>query len=105
MDANTKPGAPMSSRLPSGLRLPDEDAGPSTPLLTDALAFLEEQHLAVNRLFAVLDETLGAGERADAFRRVADVLAIHTAIEERYFYPAIRTAGTEDLLLDSLHEH
>lgn len=105
MDVNTKPDAPTSSRLPHGSRLLDGDGRPSTPLLTDALAFLEEQHLAVNRLFAALDETLGAGERADAFRRVADVLAIHTAIEERYFYPAIRTADTEDLLLDSLHEH
>jgi len=73
--------------------------------VTDALAFLEERHVTVRRLFAALDEALGAGERADAFRRVADVLAIHTAIEERYFYPAIRTTGTEDLLLDSLHEH
>lgn len=36
---------------------------------------------------------------------MADALAVHTAIEERYFYPAIRTDATEDLLLDSMHEH
>lgn len=102
MDANTNQGRPAPAH---GSQPFDGERLHSKPLLTDALAFLEQQHVSVNRLFAELDNAFGTGDRADAFRRVADALAIHTAIEERYFYPAIRTGGTEDLLLDSLHEH
>jgi hemerythrin superfamily protein len=106
MDVNTKHGALASPRLqPGSPVVPDGDDGDSTALQMDALAFLEAQHLAVNRLFGALDGALGPGDRRETFRRVADALAIHTAIEERYFYPAIRAAGTEDLLLDSMHEH
>lgn len=75
------------------------------PLVTDALAFLEDQHLVVNRRFEQLDGTHGPKERDEVFRRLADALAIHTTIEERHFYPAIRGPRTENLLIDSLREH
>jgi hemerythrin-like domain-containing protein len=104
MDVDTKQGTSAPARVPGGSPALGEE-GHSTPLMADALAFLEEQHLTVNRLFAALDQAAAPRDRADVFARVADALAIHTAIEERYFYPAIRTGGTEDLLLDSLHEH
>jgi len=77
----------------------------SAPLITDALAFLEEQHLAVNRRFEELDEARGPKERDDLFRHLADTLAIHTTIEEQHFYPAIRNPRAESLLIDSLREH
>src|SRR4051812_43864549 len=77
----------------------------SAPLSTDALAFLEDQHLAVNRRFEQLDEKQGPKERDDLFRRLADTLAIHTTIEEQHFYPAVRGPRTENLLIDSLREH
>jgi hemerythrin-like domain-containing protein len=106
MNLDTQQGASAASARPSGGSPALAEAGlHSTPLMADTLAFLEEQHLTVNRLFAALDGAATPGDRAEVFARVADALAIHTAIEERYFYPAIRTAGTEDLLLDSLHEH
>jgi hemerythrin superfamily protein len=105
MDMNTKVGGSRADPSPSGALAPEGEGLRSTPLVTDALAFLEEQHLAVHRLFATLDAPIGPVERADAFKRVADALAVHTAIEERHFYPAIRERRTEDLLIDSLHEH
>jgi hemerythrin superfamily protein len=77
----------------------------SAPLVADALAFLEDQHLVVNQRFEQLDETQGSKEREDLFRRLADALAIHTTIEEQHFYPAIRSPRTENLLIDSLREH
>ena len=89
-------------------RDPDGEPGNglhSAPLITDALAFLEDQHLVVNRRFEELDETKGPNERDDLFRRLADTLAIHTTIEEEHFYPTIRSPRTEDLLIDSLREH
>ncbi len=77
----------------------------SAPLITDALAFLEDQHLAVTRRFEELDEARGPKEREAHFRHMADALAIHTTIEEQHFYPAIRSPRTESLLIDSLREH
>jgi hemerythrin superfamily protein len=107
MDVTTKPQGPgTSQRAQASAPRPEGEKGlRSAPLITDALAFLEEQHLVVNRLFATLDEAGSPSERADAFKHVADALAIHTAIEERHFYPAIRDRRTQELLIDSLHEH
>lgn len=85
---------------------PDSEGAPhSTPLITDPLAFLEDQHLIVNRHFEELDETHSPKDRDEVFRRLADALAIHTTIEEQHFYPAIRSPRTENLLIDSLREH
>jgi len=80
-------------------------SGASAPLITDALAFLEYQHLVVGRRFEELDEARGPKERDDFFRRLADALAIHTTIEDQHFYPAIQSPETESLLIDSLREH
>jgi len=77
----------------------------SAPLMTDALAFLEDQHLVVNQRFEQLDGKQGPKEREELFRRLGDALAIHTTIEEQHFYPAIRGPRTENLLIDSLREH
>lgn len=90
-------GNAEGSESPGGLH--------SAPLITDALAFLEDQHLVVNQRFERLDEARGPKERDDLFRSLADALAIHTTIEEQHFYPAIRSPRTESLLIDSLREH
>jgi hemerythrin superfamily protein len=75
------------------------------PIVADALDFLEQQHVAVQKLFDDLVSAAIPAEKMATLERVADELAIHTTIEERHFYPAIRERRTEDLLMDSLHEH
>ena len=39
------------------------------------------------------------------FVQIADALAIHAAIEEKHFYPAVNKRPTMDILLDSVEEH
>lgn len=70
----------------------------------DAITMLTEQHHQVDSLF---DEVAGAaGEhKREVFMELADMLALHAALEERHFYPAVRDSLTEELVIDSFEEH
>jgi hemerythrin superfamily protein len=75
----------------------------------DAIALLRQDHRAVEKLFKQFEK---AGPRAhktrrDVVERVIRELAVHAAIEEQVFYPAVREAvpDTEDEVLESLEEH
>jgi hemerythrin superfamily protein len=70
----------------------------------NAIDLLEGQHREVESLFAKLEKASGASKRG-LFIEIADKLAIHAAIEEKDFYPAVRAKRTEDILLESLEEH
>jgi len=70
----------------------------------DAIEMLEEQHADVEDLFDEL-EGADASDKQDLFDELADTLAVHAAIEELHFYPAVKAQRTEDILLESLEEH
>jgi hemerythrin superfamily protein len=73
----------------------------------DAIEMLEQQHREVDAMFKKYE---GLGDKAtkgkqDLFEQIADALAVHAAIEEKDFYPAVKAKRTEDILLESLEEH
>lgn len=70
----------------------------------DAMDLLRAQHGYVDKLFARVQRAEG-DERRAAFAELADMLAVHAAIEEKIFYPAVKLPATEDLLLESAEEH
>jgi hemerythrin superfamily protein len=70
----------------------------------NAIEMLEEQHRDVEDLFEEIEEAEGA-EKQEVFAEIADQLVIHSAIEEKHFYPAVKARQTEDLLRESLEEH
>lgn len=73
----------------------------------DAIELLKAQHREVEELFEKY-EKLGekaAAEKMKIFTELADRLAAHASIEERYFYPAVNSDNTEDILLESAEEH
>jgi hemerythrin superfamily protein len=77
----------------------------------DAITLLEQDHKTVEALFARF-EKLGPRARTGkqaVVERIVRELAVHAAIEEAVFYPAIRAAtedrDTDDLVLESLEEH
>jgi hemerythrin superfamily protein len=74
------------------------------PQLT-AIDLLTEQHREVDDLFASFEDADDLDEKRDLCAQICDKLAIHALIEERHFYPAVRAARTEDILLESLEEH
>ena len=70
----------------------------------NAIELLKSQHKEVDGLFARLADAERV-EKESLFLQIADALAIHTAIEERHFYPAIRVSRTESLVTESYEEH
>ena len=71
----------------------------------NALKMLKQQHRQVEKLFEQFNAAKSAGPRGKAFNEIADALAVHAAIEERHFYPAVKKQQTEELLLESVEEH
>jgi hemerythrin superfamily protein len=70
----------------------------------NAIDLLRAQHKAVERLFGQIQSARGEAKAA-AFRELADLLAVHATIEEKIFYPNVKSPATEDLLLESVDEH
>jgi hemerythrin superfamily protein len=71
----------------------------------DAIELLESQHREVEELFSEIEHAGEPATKESLFEELADKLAIHAAIEEHHFYPAVKAARTEDILLEALEEH
>jgi len=73
----------------------------------NAIEMLKKQHREVEKLFnkfeALGDSAVKSKQRV--FNDIADALAMHAAIEEKHFYPAVKAKRTEDILLEALEEH
>ena len=77
--------------------------------MPDAIVLLRNDHKTVEKLFKQYEKT---GDRAMATRRklvdqIITELAVHAAIEEQFFYPAIRKYNEDitDVVLEGLEEH
>ena len=70
----------------------------------NAIELLETQHKEVKALFKKCEKATGEAKR-QLFEKIADDLAVHAAIEEKHFYPATKSARTEDLLHEAVEEH
>jgi hemerythrin superfamily protein len=83
----------------------------------DAIALLNQDHEAVEQLFRQFEKLTERAHKSKQkiARKVIRELAIHAAIEEMLFYPAVRTAALKatvrtlkeagDTVLESLEEH
>jgi hemerythrin superfamily protein len=70
-----------------------------------AIEMLEADHREVEGLFEEFESAKTASEKREVFEEIADMLAVHATVEERHFYPAAKSADTEDLLLEAAEEH
>lgn len=70
----------------------------------NAIELLESQHEEVKKLFKKCEKASGESKR-QLFEQIADALAVHASIEEKHFYPATKSARTEDLLQEAVEEH
>jgi hemerythrin superfamily protein len=67
----------------------------------NAIDFLISQHRSMETMMAgVMDAQDDARRRL--YAEVADQLTMHISAEEVVFYPAVKAARTEDILLESL---
>jgi len=71
----------------------------------NAITLLKHQHREVEALFKQLHKAKSGAPRRNIFERIADALAVHAAIEEKHFYPAVKEKTTEEILLESVEEH
>jgi hypothetical protein len=72
----------------------------------NALELLEQQHEEVAALFEKLESSSGEGfAKKRLFDQIADALAVHSEIEEKIFYPAVKSQITEEILDRSVDEH
>ena len=71
----------------------------------DAIEMLKKEHRAVEELFEKFDSAKSGGQKRKIFEDIADALAVHAAIEEKHFYPAVKEKATEDMLLEAVEEH
>jgi hemerythrin superfamily protein len=70
-----------------------------------AIDMLEADHREVEDLFERFEAAREARQQRAIFEQIADKLAVHAAMEEQHFYPAVRADETEDLLLEAAEEH
>jgi hypothetical protein len=71
----------------------------------DAIALLKEDHRKVEELFKEFEEAKGDGRKEKLARQICLELSVHTALEEKIFYPACDGKVDEDLLNESYVEH
>ena len=71
----------------------------------DALALLKEDHRKVEKLFKDFESAKGDGRKEKLARQICLELSVHTALEEKIFYPACDGKVDEDLLNESYVEH
>ena len=71
----------------------------------DAVELLIQQHRLLEQGMQKLEDATSDADRLKLLAEVGDHLTVHIASEEQVFYPAVRTAPTEEVLLESLEEH
>ena len=70
----------------------------------DAIEFLSQQHHDLRDLFEKVELASG-DERRRHFEALADLIELHTRLEERVFYPAARASRTREVVDKSLQDH
>ena len=76
----------------------------------DAIGLLRADHRQIKRLFANFKShclrNASCKEKRAVAAQICDALTVHTQIEEGLFYPLVRSATSEDALMDeALVEH
>ena len=71
----------------------------ATPAPKDAIALLKADHEAVGHLFAEYEKTHSVPNKKALVAEICTALSVHTQIEEEIFYPAVKTALKDKLLV------
>ncbi len=73
---------------------------PKTPAAAkDAIALLKADHTAVSGLFADYEKTNSSSKKKALVAEICTELTVHAQIEEEIFYPAVKTALKDKLLV------
>lgn len=73
-----------------------------------ASALLKKQHRELEALFKEIEKTEAPAKRRTLLGQIMDAIKLHSAIEEKIYYPATKAIGTqkaEDMVMEALEEH
>lgn len=73
------------------------DKGSSAP--QDAIAMLKADHEAVSQMFVAYEKTRSVAKKKTLVAEICTALSVHTQIEEEIFYPEVKTALKDKLLV------
>ena len=65
----------------------------------DAIALLKADHESVSHLFAEYEKTRSVANKKALVAEICTALSVHAQIEEEMFYPAVKTALKDKLLV------
>jgi len=65
----------------------------------DAIALLKADHEAVSQLFAEFEKTRSVANKKALVAEICTALSVHAQIEEEIFYPAVKAALKDKLLV------
>jgi hemerythrin-like domain-containing protein len=71
----------------------------------DAIAYLRDQHHEIHSLFDQIETAARTRTKRRLCRKLVDLIAVHTAIEEMIFYPAARDGAGDGLLPRAFEGH
>jgi hemerythrin superfamily protein len=69
------------------------------PAPKDAIALLKADHEAVSQLFAEYEKTRSVANKKALVAEICTALSVHAQIEEEIFYPAVKAALKDKLLV------
>jgi hemerythrin superfamily protein len=69
------------------------------PAPKDAIALLKADHEAVSQLFAEYEKTRSVSNKQALVAEICTALSVHAQIEEEIFYPAVKAALKDKLLV------
>ena len=69
------------------------------PAPKDAIALLKADHEVVSQLFAEYEKTRSTSNKKALVAEICTKLSVHAQIEEEIFYPAVKTALKDKLLV------
>lgn len=65
----------------------------------EAIALLRADHKAVSDLFAAFEKTRSAAKKMQLVSQICTELSVHTQVEEEIFYPAVKAALKDKVLI------
>ncbi len=69
------------------------------PAPKDAIALLKADHAAVSQMFAEYEKTRSIAKKKALVAEICTALTVHAQIEEEIFYPAVKAALKDKLLV------
>ncbi len=76
------------------------------PAAKDAIALLKADHEAVSQLFAEFETSRSVSNKKALVAEICTALSVHAQIEEEIFYPAVKAALKDKLLVpEAMVEH